>query len=179
MSLGAMVGPHPNSLAARARGPDRLLGWVVLFAGVLLVLGWTLPIMTVEKLWFLSERVSILQGALELWRHGDLFLCAVIVIFSVAFPLLKLGLALFLWYQADTGGALLVRALGWIEQLGRWSMLDVFVVALLVVAIQASLISDVAMHAGIYVFTAAVVVSILAVQRMTALARRARAVDRS
>ncbi len=169
-----MGGQHPNSLSAKARGPDRLLGWLILVAGILLVLGWTLPIMTVEKLWFLSERVSILQGALELWRHGDLFLCAVIVIFSVIFPLLKLGLALYLWYHADAGGALLGRALGWIEQLGRWSMLDVFVVALLVVAIQASLISDVAMHAGIYVFAAAVVVSILAVQRMTKLARRAR-----
>ena len=173
-----MAAPHPNSLAATARGPDRLLGWVVLLAGVLLVLGWTLPIMTVERLWFLSERVSILQGTAELWRHGDLFLFAVIVVFSVVFPLLKLGLALYLWYQADAGSALLDHALGWIEQLGRWSMLDVFVVALLVVAIQASLISEVAMHAGIYVFTAAVLVSILAVQRMTKLARRVRAAPR-
>jgi paraquat-inducible protein A len=67
------------------------------------------------------------------------------------------------------------RALGWIEQLGRWAMLDVFVVALLVVAIQASLISEVAMHSGIYVFTAAVLVSILTVQRMARLARQAQA----
>jgi paraquat-inducible protein A len=170
-----MGGAHPNSLAARARGPDRLLGWLTLLAGLLLALGWTLPIMTVEKLWFLSERVSILQGAGELWHHGDYFLFAVILVFSVIFPLLKLGLALYFWYQADSRGAALGRALGWIEQLGRWAMLDVFVVALLVVAIQASLISEVAMHSGIYVFTAAVLVSILTVQRMARLARQAQA----
>lgn len=166
-----MSSPHPNSLAARVSGPDRLLGWLVFVAGVMLGLGWVLPVMTVNKLWFLSERVSILQGAAELLRHGDYFLFFVIVVFSVLFPLIKLGLALHLWYRADATSPQLGRALAWIEQLGRWSMLDVFVVALLVVAIQASLISEVAMHAGIYVFTGAIVLSILAVQRMTALAR--------
>jgi paraquat-inducible protein A len=173
-----MSSPHPNSLAVTVRGPDRLLGWLVLAAGVLLGLGWVLPIMTVKKLWFLSERVSILQGAAELLRHGDYFLFTVIIVFSVAFPLLKLGLALHLWYRIDAGSKALGRALAWIEQLGRWSMLDVFVVALLVVAIQASLISEVAIHAGIYVFTGAVVLSILAVQRMTALAHGAAADQR-
>ena len=168
-----MDGRHPNSLAAAARGPDRLLGWLVLAAALLLVLGWTLPIMTVNKLWFLSERVSILEGALELWRHGSVVLCAVIVGFSVVFPLAKLALALWLWYQADARGAVLGRSLGWIEQLGRWSMLDVFVVALTVVAIELSLIAEVTLHAGIYAFVAAILLSIVTVQRMTALARRA------
>ncbi len=52
-------------------------------------------------------------------------------------------------------------------------MLDVFVVALIVVGVRVSLIDDVSVHAGIYVFTAAIVLSLLVVQRMTALARRA------
>ncbi len=174
-----MSSTHPNSLAATVQGPDRLLGWLLLTAGVLLAIGWVLPIMTVKKLWFLSERVSILQGAAELLRHGDYFLCAVIVVFSVAFPLIKLALALHLWYRIDAGSRALGRSLTWIEQLGRWSMLDVFVVALLVVAIQASLISEVAIHAGIYVFTGAVVLSILAVQRMAVLAHGVAADQRS
>jgi paraquat-inducible protein A len=52
-------------------------------------------------------------------------------------------------------------------------MLDVFVVALIVVGVRTSLIDDVSVHAGVYVFTAAIVLSLLVVQRMTALARRA------
>ncbi len=52
-------------------------------------------------------------------------------------------------------------------------MLDVFVVALIVVGVGTSLIDDVSVHAGVYVFTAAIVLSLLVVQRMTALARRA------
>jgi paraquat-inducible protein A len=59
------------------------------------------------------------------------------------------------------------------EAAGRWSMLDVFVVALIVVGVRTSLIDDVSVHAGVYVFTAAIVLSLLVVQRMTALARRA------
>ena len=164
---------NPKSLAARARGLDRLLGALMLLTGALLVVGWTLPIMTVDRLLFLTRLVSILQGAGELWEAGHLFLFAVIVLFSVVFPLVKLIVALYLWYQADAGSPALARVLRWLEVVGRWSMLDVFAVALAVVAIQISLITDVTLHAGIYVFTAAILLSLLTVQRITALAKRA------
>ncbi|MDH3474484.1 MAG: paraquat-inducible protein A [Rhodospirillales bacterium] len=167
-----MTTPHPNSLAATVRGPDRLLGWLVLVAAVLLLFGWTLPIMTVNKLWFLKERISILEGAAELWQQDSYLFFAVIVVFSILFPILKLALALYLWYRVDARSARLGHSLGWIERLGRWSMLDVFVVALTVVAIKISIIADVAMHWGIYAFTGAIVLSLAAVQRMTHLARR-------
>ncbi len=166
---------NPRSLAARARGPDRLLGGAILVAGVLLGLGWILPIMTVERFLFLTKRVSILDGSAELWAEGQYFLFSVIVLFTVIFPAVKLVLALYLWYQGDADSPALQRSLRWMEAAGRWSMLDVFAVALMVVAIQASLITDVAIHAGIYVFTAAVVLSLLVVQRMTVLARHAAA----
>lgn len=164
---------HSHSLAALTQGPDRLLGWVVLIDGVLLVLGWVLPIMTVERLLILEEQVSILHGIAVLWANGNIILFLVVLIFTVVFPLLKLGLALYLWFRVDARSTGLARSLGHIERLGRWSMMDVFVVALLVVAIQTRFIDDVQVHAGIYFFTAAIVISILVVQRMTKLAHRA------
>ena len=162
-----------RTLAGRATGHDRLIGPLILLSGGLLLLGWFLPIMTVDRFLFLSERVSIMGGCLELWAEGHYFLFAVVFLFSVLFPVIKLGLALFLWYRVDAGSAELGRRLHWMELAGRWSMLDVFVVALIVVAIQVSLIAEVAIHAGIYAFTAAIVLSMLAVQRIAALARRA------
>ena len=164
--------PAEGSLAAAARGPDRWLGRLILLAGGLLVAGWILPIMTVERLLFLSREISILQGVGELWGEGEVFLAVIIAAFSVVLPTVKLGLALILWYRGEAGGASLRRHLGWIELAGRWSMLDVFVVALTVVAIEVSLIDEVTVHPGIYVFTAAIVLSLVVVQRMTALARR-------
>ena len=136
------------SLARRAQGADRWLGLVILLSTVLLIAGWTLPMMTVDRLLILTEQVSILQGCLVLWSEGEYFLFAVIALFSIVFPLVKLGLALFLWYRADAASPALQRSLGCIESLGKWSMLDVFAVALIVVAIQVSIITDVTVHAG-------------------------------
>ena len=166
---------HPRSLAATARGADRWLGLYFMAVSGLLVAGWTLPIMTVHKLVFFAEEVSILAGAGQLWANGHYFLCVVVLAFSVAFPALKMLVALTLWYGADTRGTDLAGLLGWLEAFGRWSMIDVFVAALTIVAIQISIVSDVTTHAGLYVFTAAVVLSMAGVRRLVVLARRAAA----
>lgn len=161
------------SLSALASGPDRWLGWGAILAALLLVAGWVLPIMTVERLLFLSQEISILQGVGELWAEGETFLALVIGAFSVLLPAVKLALALYLWFHAEAGSRRLHQALSLLELAGRWSMLDVFVIALLVVAIRTSLIDDVTVHPGIYVFTGAIVLSLVVVQRMAVLARRA------
>jgi len=165
--------PPAISLAALATGPDRWLGWGAILAAILLVAGWVLPIMTLERLLFLSREISILQGVAELWAEDETFLALVIGGFSILLPAVKLALALYLWFHAEAGSASLHRALSLLEVAGRWSMLDVFVIALLVVAIRTSLIDDVTVHPGVYVFTAAIVLSLVVVQRMAVLARRA------
>ncbi len=169
--------PPAISLSALASGLDRWLGWGAILAAILLVAGWLLPIMTVERLLFLSREISILQGVAELWSEDEAFLAIVIGGFSVLLPAVKLTLALYLWFHAEAGSQQLRRALSLLELAGRWSMLDVFVVALLVVAIRTSLIDDVTVHPGVYVFTAAIVLSLVVVQRMAVLARRAVAPD--
>lgn len=173
MSEMEAEGSERRTLAATAEGADRLLGWLLLAAGGLLLLGWTLPIMTVEKLLILSEQVSILRACVELWQAGHYFLFLVIGLFSVVFPLIKLSVAFALWHRADLANPALPTWLGWLEAIGRWSMLDVFAVAVGVAATQISLISEVTLHVGIYIFTAAILLSIAVVQRMTTLARRA------
>lgn len=163
---------HPNSLAARTRGPDRLLGPALAVSALLLVAGWILPLMTVSKLLVLYDEVSILTGATRLWAGGYYLLFIVIVVFSVIFPAAKMSFAGFMWLRLDLGRPGLSKALDLIDGLGRWSMLDVFVVALTVVAVEVSLVSDVAIHPGLYCFAAAVVLSMASVRRMTRLARR-------
>lgn len=163
-----------GSLAARSGSAERwAIGLLIALSAILLLLGWILPIMTVETFIILTERVSILESCWQLLEEGEIFLFLVIFVFSVVFPLIKLGMALYLWYLADVDRPGFRRSLGWIEMLGKWSMLDVFVVALSVVAIQMSLISDVEIHPGIYLFATAVALSIVAVSRITTLAKRA------
>ncbi|RDD61959.1 paraquat-inducible protein A [Ferruginivarius sediminum] len=169
-----MIRPvHAASLAARARRVDRLVGPGLAMTLAMLVAGWTLPLMTVSTFVWLDDSVSLLDTVVALWREGEWLLFAVVALFAVAFPLAKLLAGLWLWYRVDARAPALPRALGVLDLLGRWAMLDVFVVALLVVALKASLISEVTLHAGLYVFTAAVLLSIALTQRLRAMARKA------
>lgn len=148
-----------------------------------------MPVMTVRTLLVFYDEVSIIEGALRLIESGDYLLVAIILTFTIVFPVCKLGLAFLVWrrldFQAPTDGARaesgqdeglqqgeLGRALRWVELFSKWSMLDVFVVALVVVIVKMSLVSDVTIHAGLYVFCVAVMLSMFAVWRITHLAHR-------
>jgi paraquat-inducible protein A len=100
----------------------------------------------------------------RLLRDGDFLVGGVILIFSVIFPAAKL-IALAVSWQAERGSA--ERHLGVLEQLGKWSMLDVFVIAALVACFKGFPGgSHVQIEWGIYVFAASVVLSMLAMRSM-------------
>ena len=166
---------HPRSIAASARGVHTLLGFVIALSTTLLVAAWFLPIMTVRKLIFWHEEISIVDTAAKLLAEGDVFIFLVVVVFSMVFPVVKLGAALFMWLRLDAASGKARRYLGFMQSLGRWSMVDVFVVALSVVAIKVSLISDVEVHAGVYVFSAAIFLSILVMHWLERLIQRSAA----
>ncbi len=67
-----------------------------------------------------------------------------------------------MWYGQFLGEEKRKTLLRRIEALGRWSMLDVFVVALLVVTTKLGILADVEVHAGIYFFAASVLASMAA-----------------
>lgn len=159
------------SPAARARGWDRLVPAALVVALVLLAAGLTLPVMTVDKFFVFSSRFSILQSLEALWRSDEYFLFAAVALFSVAFPIAKLGTCLAIWCCADARDGRFAVLVTWIEQLGRWSMLDVFLIAILLILIRSG---GVGAHTeiGLYVFTAAVVTSMLAAQWFRVAVRR-------
>ncbi len=172
---------------------DRILGVLLLVSAILLAAGWFMPVMTVRTLFVFYDEVSIVEGALRMIESGDYLLVAIILTFTIAFPVCKLGLAFLVWRRLDfhapadsapseskrgemTGDeqekGKLKRALRWVELFSKWSMLDVFVVALVVVIVKISLVSDVTIHTGLYVFCAAVMLSMFAVWRISYLAHR-------
>jgi paraquat-inducible protein A len=150
---------HPNALALTRRG--WWLGPAMLVALGLLVVAWFLPTMTVEKVpWIWSTKFSIWRVIGGLYTDREYFILAVIVLFSMVFPMVKLLAGLWVWARVDALSNGARRAVGFVGALGKWSMVDVFVVALLVAAIQVSIITNVAIHSGIYVFSGAVLASI-------------------
>lgn len=126
----------------------------------LLVAGMFLPVMRVKTLVYWTDDFTILSGVRALWEKEHQFLAAIIVVFSVVFPIAKLAGLLGVWF-APMEGAARTRAVRVIDLLGRWSMLDVFVVAVTVVLASSKAALDASPRVGLYVFAAGVAASML------------------
>lgn len=169
-----MVESRQSSAEAMShRGFDRFLGVFLGLTAVLLLAGWTLPLMTVETLFIFDDQITIIGALVRLLENGERALFVLVGLFTVVIPTVKLAMALLVWWRVGRGDPWLARYSGLMERAGKWSMLDVFVVAIIVVIIKVSLVSDVTLHAGLYIFCTAVLASMLVVARITTLARRA------
>ena len=161
-----------QSLAAASSGLDRAVGPGLFLAMCLLAAGLTLPFFTVERFFLLKDEVSVIRSLVLLFEDREYLLLGILFVFTILFPFVKLILSIKLWYFTRIDAEGTGRALGWLESAGRWSMLDVFVVALLVISVKTSLVADIVVHIGLYLFTVAVLISGLALNRISRLARR-------
>lgn len=137
----------------------------------LLIAGWSLPTLKLTKVIFFTDTYSIWAGIMELWKADLYFLAGLIFFFSMIFPMAKLLGLMGIWFvplEQETRS----RYLDWLEMLGRWSMLDVFVVATLIVLIKSKSIVDANAAIGIYLFAGAVLLSMFAANVMIRMARR-------
>ena len=160
----------PTSLA-HAYPRKRYIGGLLWLALILLVIGLFAPMMTLKKFLFLENEVSIYTGLVGLFEEGAYGLFLIILVFSICFPLIKIFALAYVWY-GEAASERRMALLRQIETLGRWSMLDVFVVALLVVTIKLGLFADVEVHAGIYIFAASVLTSMMASLLMSRVVER-------
>ena len=83
---------------------------------------------------------TITGGVVLLWHHGSYPIAIVIFIASVVVPLLKMlsigSLCVFVHFPQQLTSKQLGRLFDMTELVGKWSMVDVFVVALLVALVQ-------------------------------------------
>ena len=139
-----------------------------------LVAGLSLPILTVEKTVFWrhwENHYSVFVGVVELAKHGDWLLAVVLFFFSMVFPFIKLLSLVLLWVR-KLSDAERMKALHWLGLLGKWSMLDVFAVAILIVAAKLRGLTQVQPRIGVYLFGAAIILSMLTTTQIERLAKR-------
>lgn len=150
------------------RKPDSLQRTsAFLMAAVLLYLpANALPIMSTSSVILGRESHTILGGIFELWHTGSWDLALIVFIASIAVPILKIAALALLtltaqrksrWRQVER--ASLYRV---IETVGHWSMLDVFVVVLLVGMVRFGAVATVEPAAGLLAFGGVVVLTMLA-----------------
>lgn len=133
---------------------------LLLITGALFIVGISAPLFSVEKFWVFKNTVTLLNAIGQMFSKGEWLLAVVITGFSIVTPALKLLLLAIAWNRPALNrwqqGALTAAA-----ALGKWSMLDVFVVALILVSLKLGPVAEVTVHYGLYLFGASVILSML------------------
>jgi paraquat-inducible protein A len=137
----------------------RLLPLILLGASTSFALGVTLPLIQVDRLYFLSTSPSLIEITTSLWTNGNLAIAIVTAAFSLLFPLLKLTVLHFAAFRAHESNIEIPK---WFKALARWSLLDVMVVALIIFAAKTSGLATAVTKPGLWFFAISAVLTAIA-----------------
>lgn len=136
-----------------------LLNLFLLAAALAFGIGIWAPMLTLTKLMLIDNTFSVMSGIWHLYLEGDYPLFVILGLFTVVLPIVKLALLFYAWNRPRTAHRASVR---WLDMLGKWSMLDVFVVAVLIAAVKLRPMATMELHYGLYLFAASVVMMMIA-----------------
>ncbi len=138
---------------------------LMIAAAVLYIPSHLLPIMTVVELGDVSEN-TIIAGMITFWKEGAYPIAIVIFSASILIPFLKI--VTLSWLCAAATGrvhpspTVLGRMYWFTELLGRWSMIDIFVVGIVVSLMQLGNYMTITPGPGALAFAGVVVLTMLA-----------------
>ena len=151
-----------------ARPLRRVWGWWALGVAAY-VPAMTWPMLETRVLLSSSADTAV-GGAVALARHGEWLVAVVILVASVAIPVAKFGavalLALAVGSRSRGGAEARHRLQAAVEFIGRWSMVDVFVVALLASTVRFSWIATVRPGPAVLAFAVSVLCTMLAARAL-------------
>ena len=172
-SVGLLRRRHRHQSCARCgarlhhRRPDSVgRTWAFLLAAAILYIPANLlPVMYTHSL-FGKEDDTIISGVVYFWNSGSPALAAIIFVASIAVPVLKLAalslLALTAQRRSSWRPRQRTRLYRLVEFVGRWSMLDIFVITLTVALVRFQSLAVITAGPGALAFCAVVVLTMLA-----------------
>lgn len=140
--------------------------WALLIAAYILYIPANLLTMMETGSLISYRKDTIVSGVVELWKSGSWTIAIIVFIASVTIPLLKMiSLTLLLvsvqrrsrWHPRER-----TRLYRLLELVGRWSMLDIYVVTLLAALVQLGAMGTVKAGPAALAFGAVVVLTMLA-----------------
>jgi paraquat-inducible protein A len=127
-----------------------------------------LPIMETSSL-FGAEKDTILSGVIFLWHSGSWDLALVVFIASIMVPLMKLMALTVLLVSVQCRSVWRpvqrARLYRLVELVGRWSMLDIYVVTVLAALVQIGSLATIKAGPAVVPFGAVVVLTMFAAQQ--------------
>ena len=118
-----------------------------------------MPLMRFETLYFFNKEPTLIQIVGNLATDGDWPLAAIVALVSILFPVIKLLVIFAEAIGLRTDGSTLS---GLLPQLARWSLMDVLIVALVIVAAKTGGLVTALSQPGLWFYAASAVVSVLA-----------------
>ncbi len=146
------------------------IAMLLIASSATLCAGLYLPVLTVRKIWE-KNTFTILSGIQNLYDERQFFLAFVVFFFSIVFPIVKLGALVAIWFfpmRVESRQ----RILYGLSVLGKWSMLDVFIVAVLIVSVKLGALASANAERGIYFFCISILLAMLATAFETRLAKK-------
>jgi len=140
--------------------------WAFVSAAVILYIPANLlPVMDTSSL-FGAQTDTIMSGVAYLWTSGSWPLAIIVFIASIAVPMLKIIALIFLVLTAQLRWRWLperrTRIYRLVELVGRWSMLDIYVITILVALVQFNALATIKAGPGAIAFGAVVVLTMFA-----------------
>jgi paraquat-inducible protein A len=167
------LAPGTNALCARCgavvaegrRGSLSRTAALALAALILYVPANLYPILRMHLHGAYSES-TVWDGCVSLFRNDEYLVAAIVFLASMVIPLLKLTGLFVLTATARLRSGLWRRQRAWIhrfiEVIGPWAMLDVYLLAVLVALVKLDKLATILPGPGLVAFTAVVVLTILA-----------------
>ena len=167
--LGGLDAAHCPRCESRlhARTPDSLSRtWaLVVLAYVLYIPANLLPILESRAL-LTAESNTLMSGILLFWESGSWMIAGLVFIASVVVPMTKLlaltWLLVSVQMKSRANPYQRTQLYRMVEFIGRWSMLDIYVVALTVTLVQVGTLASIEVGPGALAFGAVVVTTMIA-----------------
>lgn len=142
--------------------------WALWLVGFMCYIPANLYPMLKTRTLFQVDESTIVGGAVDLAHHGAYGIAFIILLASVVIPLAKFWAVAYLAISVKQGrlGANQSRFLMYeiVEYIGRWSMIDIFVVAILSALVQLNTLATISPGPASMFFALSVVFTMLAAQ---------------
>ncbi|MGQ0674023.1 MAG: paraquat-inducible protein A [Hyphomicrobium sp.] len=139
-----------------------VLSFLIIVATVFFALGIILPVIRFTTVYVWTKEHSIATIIWALFENQEYFLSVVLFLFSIFFPFLKLFYLLTLVTSPDIPAEFRRKSISTMEWLGRYSMTDVMVLALMIFYVNSSGYTEAAVQPGVYFFAASALITMLA-----------------
>ena len=139
--------------------------WALMIGAAILYLPANLlPVLDVQSSIKGEQKSTIISGVIQFWQDGDYPVAAIIFTASIMIPILKI--ISLIWLCLATGHGRRPEATTKLyrvtEFIGRWSMVDVFVVAILVGVVQLGSVMTIYPGEGALAFAGVVILTMVA-----------------